>query len=380
MSAVRTVLVTGSEGFLGQNLCLRIEAAGLGALERCDLGTPPESLSRALERADVVVHLAGVNRPPSNDEFRAGNVDFTASLCETLLRIGRSPKILFSSSIQAELDNPYGRSKREAEEVLERYALRAGARVVVYRLKNLFGKWCRPNYNSVVATFCHNLANGLPIEISDPKHTVELTHVDDAVMALLREITSDTEPSGFWFAPALPARRINLGELADKIRSFSAQASAPVLPDLSDPFVKALHSTYLTYAPAQRLAHSLNLRSDTRGSLAEFLKQPSMGQIFLSRTRPGITRGNHYHHTKVEKFLVVQGEAVVRLRDVRGGQVVEYSVRGEEFTVVDIPAGYTHSIENVGKGDLVTIFWSNEVFDPDRPDTLALPVFPMGVA
>jgi UDP-2-acetamido-2,6-beta-L-arabino-hexul-4-ose reductase len=282
---------------------------------------------------------------------------------------------VLSSSVQAERDNPYGSSKRGAEEALARYSERTGGETVVYRLKNLFGKWGRPNYNSVTATFCYNVAHDLPIQISDPVSVVDLTYVDDVVEAFLSELAAPRRP-GFRFAEPLPSHHITVGELADTIRGFRAHRTTLRLPDFSTAFARALYATYLSYVEPGEQAYQLDIKTDARGSLAEFLKSPSLGQFFISRTKPGVTRGNHYHHTKAEKFLVVQGEGLIRLRQIEGSTVTEFRVSGGEYRVVDIPPGYTHSIENVGSSEMVTLFWSSEVFDPARTDTVFDPVLP----
>jgi len=333
-----------------------------------DLDNDPGELEEGLAAADVVFHLAGVNRPQRVEEFAAGNAGFTAELCDRLRALGRAPKIVLSSSIQAEFDNPYGSSKRAAEEALQSFCVETGASGTIHRLKNLFGKWCRPNYNSVTATFCHNIAHDLPIEISDPLHEIELTYIDDVTAAFTAELDAPAAP-GCCFAAPLPARRIALGELASLIRGFHAHRDTLLLADYADPFTRALYATYLSYLDADNFAYGLDIKTDPRGSLAEFLKSPHCGQLFISRTAPGVTRGNHYHHTKTEKFLVVQGEAVIRFRRLDTAEVLEYPVRGEDYRVVDIPPGYTHSIENIGKGEMVTLFWSTQLFDPASPDT-----------
>lgn len=367
------VLVTGASGFVGRNLCAVLASRDDVSLIRYDLDGAAAVLDQGLREADVVYHLAGVNRPQTPGEFAAVNRGFTEGICDVLGRLGLRPAFVLASSIQAEFDNPYGQSKRAAEEVLRRFCQQTGARGIVHRFKNLFGKWCRPNYNSVTATFCHNIAHGLPLQISDPAHEVDLTYIDDVVAALSGElVTCESGRGGFQFAPPLPSHRTTLGELAALVQSFRDHRTSLRLPDFSQPFVRALYATYLSYLPSADIAYALGIRSDPRGSLAEFLKSPGIGQVFISRTRPGVTRGNHYHHTKTEKFLVVQGEAAVRLRCVDGGgEMVEIRVSGEEYRVVDIPPGYTHSIENIGAADLVTLFWASEMFDADRPDTTA---------
>ena len=366
---MKRVLVTGSKGFVGRNLCVVLRQRKNVELYEYDLDNRPEELNGALEIIDCIIHLAGVNRPKSQDEFETGNTCPIDEICVKLKSIGRSPKIVMSSSIQAELNNPYGISKRRAEEVLQRFAESAGAECVVYRFKNLFGKWCRPNYNSVTATFCHNIANNLPIQISNPVHEIDLTHVDDVVEAFISELESVSP--GFRFAQPLPSKCISLGELAEKIRSFRYMRTSLVLPYFSNDFERVLYGTYLSHLNEKEFEYGLDKRSDQRGSLAEFLKSSSMGQIFVSRTKPGITRGNHYHHTKAEKFLVLEGEALIRFRHIQPevSEVIEYRVTGKDFKVLDIPPGYTHSIENVGKGVLVTLFWASEIFDLEKPDT-----------
>jgi UDP-2-acetamido-2,6-beta-L-arabino-hexul-4-ose reductase len=276
-----------------------------------------------------------------------------------------------SSSVQAELENPYGVSKRRAEEVLRGFAAQSGAQVRIYRLKNVFGKWSRPNYNSVVATFCHNIANELPIQISDPSRELELICVDDVAKAFLAElpIQAGSTPSR-----EIPSFKLTLGDLVGRIQSFHDMRTNLLTPDFAVRFNQQLYATYLSYVPDEARRYRIEVKSDQRGNLAEFIKSKAFGQIFVSRTRPGVTRGNHYHHTKTEKFFVVEGEGVIRMRQIESSEVVEYRVRGEVFQVIDIPPGYTHSIENIGSEDMVTLFWASEIFDPDRPDTYFLSV------
>jgi UDP-2-acetamido-2,6-beta-L-arabino-hexul-4-ose reductase len=369
---VTRILITGGRGFLGRNLAAHL-------LERKDSETivfdredSAEDLDKYLLEADVIFHLAGVNRPQNLIEFETGNAGLTAQLCQFLKDNRRSPKIVFSSSIQAASDNPYGLSKAKAEEELRQFAAETGACVRIYRLKNLFGKWCRPNYNSVTATFCHNIAKDLPIAISDPTRALELSYVDDVVTAFLSEI--DGRQTAGEAGAEIPTYKIQLGDLAGRIQAFHEMRTTLTLPDFADWFNRALYATYLSYVPSPALRHSLEIKSDARGSLTEFIKQKHMGQIFVSRTKPGVTRGNHYHHTKTEKFFVVEGDGLIRMRAIEGGPVDEYRVSGSAYQVIDIPPGFTHSITNLGLGEMVTLFWASEVFDPNRPDTYYLPV------
>jgi len=364
------ILITGGRGFLGRNLAAHL-------LERKDCDTTifgredsTEDLRNCLVKADVVFHLAGVNRPQDPIDFERGNAELTEQLCQILREGGRAPKIIFSSSIQAELNSPYGASKAKAEKTMRQFARGTGACVRIYRLKNLFGKWCRPNYNSVVATFCHNIGNDLPITMSDPARDVELSYVDDVVAAFLSEI--DGMYAGSDVGKEIPSYRIQLGDLAGRIQAFHEMRATLIAPNFADWFNRALYATYLSYVPAAARPYNLDIKSDARGSLAEFIKEKHFGQIFVSRTKPGVTRGNHYHHTKTEKFFVVEGEGVVRMRAVEGGPVEEYFVSGNAYRVIDIPPGFTHSITNVGTGEMVTLFWSSEMFDPNRPDTYYL--------
>jgi UDP-2-acetamido-2,6-beta-L-arabino-hexul-4-ose reductase len=369
---LKKVLITGGRGFLGRNLAAHL-------LERKDCETTIFAredsigdLRNRLLESDVVFHLAGINRPQNPIDFEIGNTKLTHQLCQILREGGCAPKIIFSSSIQAVMDNPYGTSKAKAEKTLRQFAGETGACVRIYRLKNLFGKWCRPDYNSVVATFCGNIANDLPITMSDPVREVELSYVDDVVAAFLMEI--DERDITGEAGEEIPSYCIQLGDLAGRIQAFHEMRATLTAPNFADWFNRALYATYLSYVPPAARPYNLDIKSDARGSLAEFIKEKHFGQIFVSRTKPGVTRGNHYHHTKTEKFFVVEGEGVVRMRAVEGGPVEEYSVSGRAYQVIDIPPGFTHSITNVGTGEMVTLFWASEMFDPNRPDTYYLRV------
>ena len=365
------VLVTGARGFIGRNLTPHLRAREGCAVTLFEVDDSRDSLRAGLEAADIVYHLAGVNRPPITEEFEIGNAGLTRDICEILRELGREPVIVMSSSVQAALENPYGVSKRHAEDALREFAALSGAQVCIYRLKNVFGKWCRPNYNSVVATFCHNVANDLPIQISDPNRELELVYVDDVVRAFLAELPVHNGSNAH---SDIPSFNLTVGDLAGRIQSFQDMRTNLLTPDFAVRFNQQLYATYLSYVPDEARRQRLEIKSDQRGGLAEFIKSRHFGQIFISRTKPGVTRGNHYHHTKAEKFFVVEGEGIIRMRHIESPEVAEYRVRGEAFQVIDIPPGYTHSIENIGSRDMVTLFWASEIFDPDRPDTYYLPV------
>jgi UDP-2-acetamido-2,6-beta-L-arabino-hexul-4-ose reductase len=374
---LKTILITGAKGFIGRNLATRLRHSQDIRLLEYDLGNSEAELRDALNSADTVFHLAGINRPQDVREFQSGNADFTGACCRTLIELGRKPQIIMTSSIQAAQENPYGASKRQAEEILKQYSTDTGAPVSIFRLKNVFGKWCRPNYNSVVATFCNNIAHDLPIQVNDPSRSLDLVYVDDVVKAFIREMDHATLPgSRMVDEGGIPAYTISLGDLAGRIQCFRDMQQSLRVPDFSIRFNQQLNATFLSYVPQERWEYGLQIRSDARGNLAEFIKSSAFGQIFVSRTKPGITRGNHYHHTKTEKFLVLEGEGLIRFRQIEGSEIVEHRVHGEDYRVVDIPPGYTHSITNVGTVEMVTLFWASEIFDPDRPDTYFLNVDP----
>jgi UDP-2-acetamido-2,6-beta-L-arabino-hexul-4-ose reductase len=368
---VTTILITGGRGFLGRNLATHLHERKDCATVIFGRGDSVEELKNGLLEADIIFHLAGSNRPHNPVDFETGNAGLTEEMCQFLRQMRRSPTIVFSSSTQAELDNAYGSSKARAENTLRQFAAESGARVRIYRLGNLFGKWCRPNYNSVTATFCHNIANDLPIVVSDVAREVELSYVDDVVTAFLAEI--DNTPAGNVGAE-IPTYKVQLGDLAGRIQAFHEMRNNLMLPDFADWFNRALYATYLSYVPPEARRNNLEIKSDGRGSLAEFIKEKHFGQIFVSRTNPGVTRGNHYHHTKTEKFFVVEGDGVIRMRAVASGPIIEYFVTGAAYQVIDIPPGFTHSITNIGTGEMVTLFWSSEILDPNHPDTYYLPV------
>lgn len=364
-------LVTGAKGFLGKNHLVALRRAGFEVAE-IDVDSPPDALVAGVRGAAAVFHLAGANRPERDDEFTAGNVGSLESLFAAIDQVAVSvaakrPLIVLSSSSQAAQDNPYGRSKLAAEQTLQDYSIRTGAPAVIYRLPGVFGKWCRPNYNSVVATFCYNIARDLPITISDPGRVIELVYVDDVVTEFLTHLSRRGE--GVSRGEVRPTFLIRLGELASRIRAFRAMRQTLEVQDMSDPFMRRLLGTFTSYLAPADLAYPLEQHTDSRGTLAEFLMSEHFGQMFVSRTHPGITRGNHYHDLKVEKFCVLEGEAVIRFRPILGTDVTEHRVSGSNFKVVDIPPGITHSIENVGNTEMVVLFWASEILNRDRPDT-----------
>lgn len=365
---MKNVLVTGAAGFIGRNLVTALRRREDVVLTTVTSGDGWPVLAAALRQADVVYHLAGVNRPQTEEEFALGNCELTRRIVGCLEDLGRSPKIVIPSSIQAELDSPYGRSKKAAEEALLAYARRTGAAVAIYRLPNVFGKWSRPNYNTVVATFCHNIARDLEITISDPDRELELVYIDDVVAEFLRHLDAGDEPERQRYTVARTFR-VTLGDLADRIRRLHRIRPSLVVPDLADELMQCLHATYLSFLPEDAFAYPVKLNSDTRGWLFELLKSEHFGQIFVSKTRPGITRGDHYHDSKLEKFCVIQGEAVIRFRHIHSREILEFPVSGSDIQVVDIPPGYTHSIENVGREEMICLFWANRIFSPQQPDT-----------
>lgn len=367
------VLITGSEGFVGKNLRVSLQQREGIRLLSFDVQDDPAALQGLLEQADFVFHLAGVNRPQNAEEFNTGNAGLTESIVSMLKQQGRKTPLLISSSIQAAQDNPYGVSKRAAEEAVFAYGRESGAPVYVYRLPNVFGKWCRPNYNSAVATFCNNIACGLPIQINDPNVVLNLVYIDDVVSSFMAALDGAAAP-GEGYCQVEPVHSAKLGEIAQTIHSFRTSREQRSIPELGDPLVKKLYSTYLSYLPSDQFSYPLKMNVDDRGSFTEFIKTPDRGQVSVNISKPGITKGNHWHHTKNEKFLVVSGEGVIRFRRVGGGEIIEYQVSGEKLEVVDIPTGYTHNISNTGSTDLVTVMWCNETFDPERPDTFFEPV------
>lgn len=375
------VLVTGAKGFVGRNLCAELrnirdgKERSYGDLKideifEFDVETDTKLLNEYCQKADFVFNLAGVNRPKEQSEFMSGNFGFAEILLHTLkIHENRCP-VMISSSTQAALDNPYGVSKRAGEEIMFQYSNETGAKVLVYRFPNLFGKWCRPNYNSAVATFCHNIANDLPVTISNRENQLSLVYIDDLIAEMVSALKGEEHRDGN-YCFVTEVYNTNLGQIVDLIYSFKESRKTLEVPDMSDPFTKKLYATYLSYLPEEQFSYPLKMNIDERGSFTEIIRTQDRGQFSINISKPHITKGNHWHHTKCEKFIVISGKAAIRFRRIGDpdSQVIEYIVSGEKIEVVDIPTGYTHNIENLGDTDLITMMWANEPFNPEKSDT-----------
>lgn len=367
------ILITGARGFIGKNLIAELKSRKYEDILEFDQDTDISLLDEYTKDCDFVFHLAGINRPKTEEEFMDGNYGFTSVLLNKLSENANKSPILVTSSIQAELDNPYGISKRAAEEVLFKYEKETKSKVLVYRLPNVFGKWCRPNYNSAVATFCNNIANNLEITVNDPTVVMNLVYIDDVVDEFINALEGkENKKNSYCTMPVVYT--ITLGKIIELIRSFKESRNNLMLPYMGDEFEKKLYSTYLSYLPKDEFKYSLKMNVDNRGSFTEFLKTPDRGQVSINISKPGIVKGNHWHNTKNEKFLVIKGKGLIRFRKIDSEEIIEYHVSGEKLEVLDIPIGYTHSIINEGDSDMVTVMWANEVFNPDKPDTYYLEV------
>ena len=391
---MKKILVTGSNGFVGKNTVVALKEAKKYEVLTIDRNNTEEELQKAVLESDFIVHLAGVNRPKDTKEFYEGNGGLTEKIVGFLREENKNTPILITSSTHAVLDNDYGKSKKQSEDALIKYSDECDAKVYIFRLPNLFGKWCRPNYNSAVATFCHNIAHDLDVWINDPAIELNLVYIDDLVASIIDIIedenivklsnldeevavtttgASSIQIDKYYYEVTTVYKR-TLGNIVDSLKMFRNMRNSLLIPDLSDGFNKALYSTYLTYLEEDDFSYYLDKKEDNRGWLAELVKSEQFGQMFVSKTHPGITRGNHWHHTKTEKFIVIQGQAAIRFRKLDEDKVIEYIVDGEKPQVLDIPPGYTHSIENIGQDEVITLFWSNEMFNPEKPDTYFLEV------
>jgi UDP-2-acetamido-2,6-beta-L-arabino-hexul-4-ose reductase len=363
------ILVTGANGFVGKNLVCELRNRGYEDLYLYDIDTEESLLDSFTKDCEFVFHLAGVNRPEEEKEFMEGNFGFTSTLLASLKKHKNTCPILITSSIQAVLDNPYGKSKKAGEDLLFSYGDETGAPVYVYRLPNVFGKWCRPNYNSAVATFCYNIARDLPIKVNDPGVVMNLVYIDDVLEAFLCALKGDVVKED-GFCKVSTVHTVKLGRIVELLKGFRESRTTLSVPNMANSFEKVLYSTYLSYLPEDRFSYPLKMNSDNRGSFTEIIRTAERGQFSVNISKPGITKGNHWHHTKNEKFLVVSGKGLIQFRKIGTTEVIDYHVSGENLEVVDIPPGYTHNIINLGDEDMVTFMWANEPFNPDKPDTI----------
>ena len=391
------ILITGAAGFVGKNLTAALQAIRdgkdrthpeleIGELYLYDIDSPAELLEEACAKADFVFNLAGVNRPQNQEEFMQGNFGFASTLLNTLKKHNNCCPVMISSSIQAtcigRYDSEYGRSKKAGEELLFAYGDETGAKVLVYRFPNLFGKWCRPNYNSAVATFCNNIANDLPITVNDPAVQLELLYIDDLVDEMVAALegrehrcefegidTVLTENGRYCAAPI--SHKVTLGEIVELLDSFKSQPQALIMPEIPyNSFAKKLYSTYLSYLPKEKVSFPLKMNIDSRGSFTELLRTEKCGQFSVNISKPGITKGQHWHHTKWEFFIVVSGKGLIQMRKIGSDEVLNFEVSGDKIEAVHMLPGYTHNIINLSDTeDLVTVMWANELFNPDKPDT-----------
>ena len=397
------ILVTGAKGFVGRNLCSQLKNIAEGkakwypvdsdiTIYEYDIDSTPEELDSYCKDADFVFNLAGVNRPQNQEEFMQGNFGFASVLLDTLKKYNNTCPVMISSSIQATLagrfgTSEYGKSKKAGEELMFEYGKETGAKVLVYRFPNLFGKWCRPNYNSAVATFCNNIANDLPIQINDRSTQMELVYVDDLVDEMINALAGKEHHCEFdgvetvltedgRYCAVSVSHHVTLGEIVDLLESFAKQPQTQMIPEIPyNSFAKKLYSTYLSYLPKEKAIYPLKMNVDPRGSFTELLRSEKCGQVSINISKPGITKGQHWHHTKWEFFIVVAGKGLIQQRRVDSDEVLNYEVSGEKIEAVHMLPGYTHNIINLSDTeDLVTVMWANESFDPNRPDTYFEPV------
>lgn len=368
----RQILVTGANGFIGKNLVVRLKELSNVTVSTFVRGDDVDHLPQLVSQVDAIVHLAGENRPEDDSAFALVNAGLTSALCDAINQIfqssGRHIPLVLASSSQAARDNPYGRSKLTAEEAVHTLAHKTGNPCIIYRLPGVFGKWCKPNYNSVVATFCHNIARDIPVQITDPMASLRLVYVDDVVSALLADLESPA--SGCVNAQVEPVFTTTLGELANQISAFGDCRSTLMTERVGTGFVRALYATYVSYLPNEKFSYQVTQHADSRGVFVEMLKTPDSGQFSYFTARPGITRGGHYHHTKTEKFLVLKGDALFRFRHLLTNELVELHTSCDSPQVVDTIPGWTHDITNVGDDEMVVMLWANENFDRERPDTV----------
>ena len=380
------ILVTGAKGFVGRNLVAQLKNIQEGkakcygdltisAIYEYDIDSTLGELDVYCRDCDFVFNLAGVNRPQTQEEFMKGNFGFASTLLDNLKKYRNTCPVMISSSIQAALDNPYGESKRAGEQLMFQYAKETGANVLVYRFPNVFGKWCRPNYNSAVATFCNNIANDLPIQVNDPNVVMNLVYIDDVVDELIAALNGNEHCEGdYCIVPVV--HTITLGEIVDLLYKFKNQPNTQLIPEIPfNSFAKKLYSTYLSYLPKEKVSFPLKMNVDARGSFTELLRSEKCGQVSINISKPGITKGQHWHHTKWEFFIVVAGHGLIQERKIGSDEVIEFEVSGDKIEAIHMLPGYTHNIINLSDTeDLVTVMWANESFDPNKPDTYFEPV------
>lgn len=375
------VLVTGAKGFVGKNLVAQLNNIkdgkarcygdlNIDAVYEYDIDSTIEELDAFCKDCDFVFNLAGINRPQNQEEFMQGNFGFASTLLDTLKKHGNRCPVMISSSTQAALDNPYGESKRAGEQLMFSYAEETGAKVLVYRFPNLFGKWCRPNYNSAVATFCNNIANDLPIQVNDPKVVLNLVYIDDLVDEMIAALKGE-EHRKEQFCEVPIVHSVALGEIVEMLYKFKEQPQSLIIPEIpNNSFIKKLYSTFLSYFPKEKVAFPLKMNVDDRGSFTELLKSKNVGQVSINISKPGITKGQHWHNSKWEFFIVVAGHGLIQERKIGTDEVIEFEVSGDKIEVVHMLPGYTHNIINLSQTEnLVTVMWANESFDPNKPDT-----------
>jgi UDP-2-acetamido-2,6-beta-L-arabino-hexul-4-ose reductase len=363
------VLVTGANGFVARNLMVHLAEAGFSSVDQFGRQDGLEVLAAKIAAADAIVHLAGENRPQVPADFATNNAGLTRAVCDAIAATGRTIPLYIASSIQAENDNPYGLSKAEAEAAVEALGAQTGNPAWIVRLPNIFGKWCKPNYNSAVVTFCHNIARGLPITIHDPAAPLRLVHVDDVCAHIIAFLSAPR--NGVERGNVAPVHETTVGEVADLIRSFAGSRETLLTDRVGTGFIRLLYATYVSYLPPEAFSYTVPVHGDPRGVFVEMLKTPDCGQFSFFTAHPGITRGGHYHHVKTEKFLVIKGEARFGFRHIVTDEVFTLETSGAEPRIVETIPGWSHDITNIGEDEMVVMLWANEIFDRDRPDTIA---------
>jgi UDP-2-acetamido-2,6-beta-L-arabino-hexul-4-ose reductase len=366
------VLVTGADGFIGKNLCTRLREIPDTTVVPFTRNNQNSDLRMLVTQADAVVHLAGVNRPTNTDEFTSGNVQLTQDLCAALASLPKAIPFILASSTQAELDNPYGHSKRAAEDIVKLWVQTNKGNARIYRLPGVFGKWARPNYNSVVATFCHNISRDLPIKINDANTHLTLVYIDDVIDAFIKDLTHSFD--GLNNGYVTPEYTTTLGDLAEQIKNFATSRDSLTLSGVGDGLHRALYATYVSYLPVEKFSYPVPAYTDKRGEFVEMLKTEGSGQFSYFTAFPGVTRGEHYHHSKTEKFLVIRGHALFKFRHIITNESQELSTKGGSPQIVETIPGWSHNITNIGDEEMIVMIWANEIFDRSRPDTISCPV------